>query len=134
MEIRLSSTNGMPVYRQIANQVKYLVASGRLKPGQELPTIRGLAERLLINPNTVVHAYSELEREGVVVRRHGSGTYVAESVPRPQTRETAEALADKVDSLLADADHLDLGLEEVLRLVRERHMLLRNPGKQKSKV
>jgi len=134
MEFRLSSTNGVPVYRQIANQVKYLVASGRLRPGQELPTIRGLAERLLINPNTVVHAYSELEKEGMIIRRHGSGTYVAEDLPRSPTRETSEALADKADSLLTDAVHLDLGLEDVLRLVRERHARLTGAGKQKGKT
>jgi GntR family transcriptional regulator len=133
MEIRLSSTNGMPVYRQIVNQIKYLVASGRLQPNQELPTIRGLAERLLINPNTVVHAYAELEKDGVIIRRHGSGTYVSETLYRAHTLEAAEALADKIDSVLADAAHSDLGLEEVLDLVRERHALMTKAGKQKGK-
>jgi GntR family transcriptional regulator len=132
MEIRISSTNGMPVYRQIVNQVKYLVASGRLQPNQELPTIRGLAERLLINPNTVVHAYAELEKDGVIIRRHGSGTYVAENLSRPHTREVAEALADKIDSVLADAAHSNLGLDEILQLVRERHALLTNAGKTRT--
>ncbi|HWH70546.1 MAG TPA: GntR family transcriptional regulator [Candidatus Sulfotelmatobacter sp.] len=124
MEIRLSSTDGIPVYRQIMNQVKYMIASGRLRPGQELPPIRALAERLVINPNTVVRAYTELQHEGVVESRHGSGTYVLETVSRSPGKAAAQALAPKVDSLLADAAHLNLKLEEVVELVRERHGLL----------
>ncbi len=126
MEIRLSTTDGLPVYRQIMNQIKYLIASGRLRCGQELPAIRSLAERLVINPNTVVHAYAELSREGVVVSRHGSGTYVADQqFPRPSARTVAQKLAPKTDSLLTDALHLNVGLDDVVGLVRERHDLLK---------
>jgi GntR family transcriptional regulator len=124
MEIRLSPSDGVPVYRQILNQVKYLVASGRLEPGQELPPIRSLAERLLINPNTVVHAYAELAREGVVVSRHGSGTYVNDAAPPLNAARAAEALGPKADSLLTDAAHLQVRLPEVLELVRRRHHIL----------
>ena len=129
MEIRLSTSDGLPVYRQIVNQVKYLVASGRLKPGQELPTIRALAERLLINPNTVIHAYAELEKDGVIVRRHGSGTYVAETVARNTTEADTKALTGKVDSMLTDAAHLNVDLEEVMKLVRERQALLKRSNR-----
>jgi GntR family transcriptional regulator len=129
MEIRLTTSDGVPVYRQIVNQVKYLIASGRLGSGQEMPTIRALAERLLINPNTVVHAYAELEKEGVIVCRHGSGTFVAESAQRRPGKNEVRVLSSRVDSLLADAAHLDLELEELLKLISERHRLLkRNPG------
>jgi GntR family transcriptional regulator len=127
MELRLSTSDGVPVYRQIVSQVKYLVASGRLQAGQELPTIRALAEKLVINPNTVVHAYAELEREGVVQRRHGSGTYVADAPPRRAASASRESLIPKVDSLLADAAHLSLGVEEVIRLVCERYANLKQP-------
>ena len=125
MEIRLSTSDGVPVYRQIVNQVKYLVASGRLRPGQALPTIRALAEKLVINPNTVVHAYAELENEGLVVRRHGSGTYVAEDPTRLSSPAGRAALSAKVDSLLADAAHLNTSVEEVIRLVCERYANLK---------
>lgn len=124
MEIRLSSTDGVPVYRQIVNQVKYMVASGRLRSGQELPPIRNLAERLVINPNTVVRAYSELQREGVVECRHGSGTYIRETVARAAP-ESAEVLVPKVDSLLADAAHLAVKVEKVIELVVKRHEVLK---------
>lgn len=126
MDIRLTPADGVPLYRQIVSQVKYLVAAGRLRPGQELPPIRSLAERLLVNPNTIVHAYSELVKEGVLVSKHGSGTFVAESVTRSPSRPSVQSLVPKADSLLTDALHLDLPLTDVLQLLRDRHELLKN--------
>src|SRR5258707_2093836 len=79
MDIHISPSDGVPIYLQIVNQVKYLVASGRLAPGEELPPIRVLAEQLLINPNTVARAYRELETAGVVTKRRTPGTYVSEA-------------------------------------------------------
>ena len=128
MEIRLSNSEGLPVYRQIANQVKYMIASGRLRPGQELPPIRNLADRLVINHNTVVHAYAQLEKEGLIVCRHGSGSFVADQPPGQGAQELVQALAAKVDSLLSDAAHLNLDLNEVLRLILERHAALKRKG------
>jgi GntR family transcriptional regulator len=124
MEIRLSSSDGVPVYRQIVNQVKYMVASGRLRTGQELPPIRALAERLVINPNTVVRAYNELQRDGVVESRHGSGTYVREAADRPSEAEPT-VLIPKVDSLLTDAENLRVPLDQVIGLVRDRHNVMK---------
>ena len=74
MQIHITSSDGVPIYLQIVNQVKYLVASGRLSPGEELPPIRTLAEQLLVNPNTVARAYRELETAGVVTKRRTAGT------------------------------------------------------------
>ena len=121
MEIHISSNDGVPIYIQIVNQVKHLVASGRLSPGEEIPPMRALAERLVVNPNTVARAYLELERAGVVTKRHGLGTYVAEGAPSISRREKVRVLTQRADSLLVEAQHLDIGLEEVLALVRERH-------------
>jgi GntR family transcriptional regulator len=129
MEIRLTNSDGVPVYRQIVNQVKYMIASGRLRPGQELPGIRALAERLVINHNTVVHAYAELEKEGVIVCRHGSGSFVAEEPPRQGARESVQALSAKVDSLLIDAAHLNLDLNQTLCLIVERHEALQRKSR-----
>src|SRR5438552_19005962 len=77
LHLRISANDGVPIYVQIVNQVKYLVASGRMNPGEELPPIRALAEQLTINPNTVARAYRELELAGVVVKRRTTGTYVS---------------------------------------------------------
>jgi GntR family transcriptional regulator len=78
VQIHISSSDGVAIYLQIVNQVKYLVASGRLSPGAELPPIRVLAERLLINPSTVARAYRELESAGIVEKRRTAGTYVSD--------------------------------------------------------
>lgn len=121
MQIHIASTDGVPIYIQIVNQVKQLVASRRLAPGEEIPPIRALAEKLVVNPNTVARAYLELERAGVVVKRHGSGTYISESPSLLSRRERLKVLTQRADSLLAEAGHLDVGLDEVMALLRERH-------------
>ena len=120
MQIHISSDDGVPIYIQIANQVKHLVAAGRLTPGDEMPPIRVLAEQLLINPNTVARAYLELERTRVVTKRHGLGTYVSgDRSPLPQ-REKLKILCSRADGLLTEARHLGVGLAEVIKLLRER--------------
>lgn len=120
MELHISTGDGVPIYLQIANQIKYLVASGRLAAGDEIPPIRVLAHRLLINPNTVARAYLELEREGVVHKRHGSGTYVSDAGSPLARRERLKILAQRVDALLAEASHLEVEPAELLRLIKER--------------
>src|SRR5262245_33104889 len=124
MQLQVSSADGAPIYQQIVNQVRYLVGAGRLQPGEELPPIRVLAEQLAINPNTVARAYLELERAGIVTKRHGSGTYVSEAHnPLPQ-REKIRILAKRVDGLLAEARHLEIELGEVIKLIRERDAVM----------
>ena len=98
MQIHITSSDGIPIYIQIVNQVKHLVASGRLAPGEEIPPIRALAEMLVVNPNTVARAYLELERAGVVTKRHGSGTYVAEARQTISRREKLKALTPRADA------------------------------------
>ncbi|MBI1914840.1 MAG: GntR family transcriptional regulator [Planctomycetes bacterium] len=73
----LDPKSGVPIYRQIQDQIRYGIASGRLRPGEQLPTVRALAVDLSINPNTVNKAYTELERQGVLTTEQGSGTFVA---------------------------------------------------------
>src|SRR5688572_16571714 len=98
MQIHISEQDGVPIYQQIVNQVKHLVYSGRLKPEEELPSIRALAEKLLINPNTVARAYRELENEGIVIKKRTTGSYISGSgSPIPKT-ERLQILAGKVDS------------------------------------
>ena len=120
MELHISTSDGVPIYLQIANQVKYLVASGRLEAGNEVPPIRILARQLLVNPNTVARAYLELEREGVVQKRHGSGTYISETGSRLARKERLKIISERVDALLAEARHLEVEPPELLRLIQER--------------
>ena len=121
MQLHISTGDGVPIYLQIANQVKHLVASRRLTPGDELPAIRVLAHQLLVNPNTVARAYLELERDGVVVKRHGSGTYVSDSGSPLARKARLKILAERVDALLTEAGHLEVAPEDLLKLIHERH-------------
>jgi GntR family transcriptional regulator len=120
MQIHVTPDEGVPVYKQIFNQVKYLVASGVLAPGAELPPIRALAEQLLINPNTVARAYRELEHAGVVVKRGTVGTFVSDNPSSFARRERLRVLRQRVDALLADASHMGIDLDELKSLIDER--------------
>jgi GntR family transcriptional regulator len=126
MQIHISEADGVPIYLQIVNQIKYLVASGRLSEGEELPPIRVLAEKLLVNPNTVVRAYRELEVAGVVVKRRTSGTYVSASGSRLARRDRLKIIVQRIDALLAEARQMDIGLDEVMELVRERDEIMQS--------
>jgi GntR family transcriptional regulator len=121
MHLQILPASGTPIYLQIVNQMKYLVGSGRLEPGEEVPPIRALAEQLTINPNTVARAYLELERAGVVVKRHGSGTFVADSPPQVTKSQRRRILGQRADALLAEARQLGADFDEVLDLLRDRH-------------
>ena len=124
MQLHINSSDGVPIYLQIVNQMKHLVAAGRLESGDEIPPIRVLAQQLLVNPNTVARAYLELERAGVVTKRHGSGTYVAEvRAPLPQ-REKIKILSQRADALLTEARHLGVDLPDLLKLIRDRNSIL----------
>jgi GntR family transcriptional regulator len=126
VQIHITSSDGIPIYLQIINQVKHLAAAGRLAPGEELPPIRVLAEQLVVNPNTVARAYLELERAGLVTKRHGAGTYMSQAPSPLSRREKIKLLTQRADALLVEADHLDVELPEVLDLVRERHETFHN--------
>ncbi len=124
MQIQISTSEGVPIYQQIVNQVRYLIAAGRLQAGEELLPIRVLAEQLTVNPNTVARAYLELERAGIVTKRHGAGTYVSDARSPLPHREKIKILARRADTLLTEARHLDFGLSEVIKLLRERAALM----------
>ena len=130
MRIHISSSDGVPIYLQIVNQVKYLVASGRLAPGEELPPIRVLAEKLVVNPNTVARAYRELEAAGVVEKRRTAGTFVSEAGSPLARRERLRILTERVDALLAEARQMGIGVSELIELIarRDEAMQLQETG------
>jgi GntR family transcriptional regulator len=124
VQIHISSGDGVPVYLQIVNQVKYLVAAGRLAASEELPPIRALAAQLLINPNTVARAYRELEQAGVVEKRSTSGTYVSANPSPLARRERLRILTERIDALLAEARQMDVDTDALVELLRQRDQLL----------
>jgi GntR family transcriptional regulator len=125
MDIKINLADGVPLYKQIVNQIRYMVASGVLAVGDELPPIRSLAMQIKVTPNTIVKAYDELEAAGVLVKRHGSGTFVSDAGPsRLATRERRRIIEERIDALLAEARHLNFTLDDLFNALRRRHALI----------
>ena len=129
MHIHIQAQGGVPIYLQVMQQIKYLVASGRLQPGDELPSIRTLAEQLIVNPNTIARAYRELETAGVVEKRRTAGTFVAEAGSPLARKERLKLLKQRVDQLLVEAFQMGFGLDEVLKFVEQSELNSQPPRK-----
>ena len=124
MQIYISANDGVPIYLQIVNQIKYLIASGRLAPGEELSPIRVLAQKLLINPNTVARAYRELEAAGIVEKRRTAGTYVTDQKSPLARTERIKIISERLDALLAEARQMDISFDDVIKLAQQRQAAL----------
>ena len=114
IEIHFSETSQTPLYQQIAEQIKQLIAAGRLQPGEHLPTVRQLAHFLHVNPGTVVRAYLQLEQEGMAVSRHGGGTIVSARADDPRTSVLRRSrLSNMVSGNILEALSLGYSPEEL---------------------
>ena len=91
MLLRPNPSSGVPIYLQLMEQVKHSIETGALRPGEQLPGIRPLAEELVINPNTVAKAYRELEHEGIIELRHGAGAFVSANGRTRKVTDTMRA-------------------------------------------
>lgn len=115
--LKPNPSSGVPIYLQLMQQVRHAIETGALKPGEQLPSIRPLAEELVINPNTVAKAYRELEHEGVVELRQGAGAFVSAKAATQQDTERLQAakalVAQGIDRLRARG----ITDEEIRRLV-----------------
>ena len=113
MVLNLNLASGVPLYFQLIEQVKHAIETGVVRPGEQLPSVRQIAEELLINPNTVARAYRELEHEGIIEVKHGSGAYIGESVvARVRLMQKARTV---LQSALDRLDPLDLSEDEIRR-------------------
>jgi GntR family transcriptional regulator len=120
---RLNHSSGVPLYIQVMDQVKHAVETGALRPGDQLPTMRRLAEDLVMNPNTVIRAYRELEHEGVIELRQGSGAFISEAViGRTKVMRKAQTVAQSAIERLAV---LGLTAEEMRRVLESEIASLR---------
>ena len=101
MEFQVDSASRTPIYRQLVAQIREAVARGKLLPEQRLPSVRDLSRQLVINPNTVVRTYRELQHEGIVELKQGSGAYIRDSPAAPTriTRKAQQIVASAVDRL-----------------------------------
>ncbi|HOZ50057.1 MAG TPA: GntR family transcriptional regulator [Candidatus Hydrogenedentes bacterium] len=120
LQISISQSDGTPIYFQLLRQIKHLIAMGRLQPGDELPPVRVLAQQLVINPNTVVRAYRELEAAGLIYMRRGAGTYVSDGAVPYSDTECKRILSERVDALIVESRNLGYSMDQVADLLRER--------------
>jgi GntR family transcriptional regulator len=119
LHFQINPNSGVPVYRQMMDQVKYYIASETLKPGDQLPSIRELAQKLAINPTTVVRVYSDLEHEGVVEMRHGKGAFVTDAGHHMSAAERERTLRKLARHLAVEAVQMGAPAGQVLKVVRE---------------
>lgn len=122
--IAIDLTDGVPIYRQIVNHMRYLVASGRLEVNDVLPSISTLARELNVAPNTVARAYEELAAVGLVHKRQGFGTYVSSTCTRTVDRERQQKIEQRIDALLAEAHQLNLNPEALIDLMHRRRAIV----------
>lgn len=120
LELSIAVGSSVPIYRQITDQVGMAIASGQLAPGDPLPSIRAVAERLVINPNTVARAYSELTREGRVLSQPGRGLTVAVRRQRLSGEERHRRLEDAAEAFVREVAFLDFGPDEIWQLLSEK--------------
>ena len=120
MLIQLNFKSGKPVYLQVVDQVKAAAASGALRPGESLPSIRPLAEQLRVNRNTVAKAYAELEGQGVIETIAGRGCFLKENQSPFRKDVRLKMLAEEIDTAIVQAHHLRVEEKDFLELVKER--------------
>jgi GntR family transcriptional regulator len=110
--------SGEPIYQQLIRQVKHAIATGALRPGTQLPSVRHLAAKLVVNPNTVARAYRELEHAGLVDSAVGRGSFVTYQPPAMLPEERVRRLKPYLEQLVAEARALGFGAGEVVELLR----------------
>lgn len=120
MRFHLNFKSGTPVYLQVVDQVKAAAASGALRAGEPLPSIRPLAEELRVNRNTVAKAYAELESQGVIESLAGKGSFLRANNSPYKKEVRVELLAQAIDDAVVRAHHLQIGKPQFLRLAEER--------------
>lgn len=116
MIFRPNPSSGVPLYRQLMEHVKHSVETGAMRPGEQLPGIRPLAEELVMNANTIAKAYRELEHEGIIELRHGAGAFISGSAKNRKTQDRILAGLAVVTAAVEQLRSQGLGDEEIRRL------------------
>jgi GntR family transcriptional regulator len=122
VKFRLDPASGVPVYRQIIDQVMGGLASGAHAGGDQLPTVRQLAVDLAVNPNTVIRAYRELEILGVLETQQGTGTFISHRKVKRHDAERQRQLAQLAADFVARAGHAGFTVQELLEQLAEHHI------------
>jgi GntR family transcriptional regulator len=119
LHFNLSQSDGVPLYLQLVRQIKQFIATGRLTAEDELPPVRVLAQQLVVNPQTIVRAYRELETMGLIYKRRGAGTYVSAKGTPYTDEECRRILSERAHGLLVEARSLGFDLDQCMGLLRE---------------
>lgn len=131
MEFQVNKSSEFPIYQQLKEQIKYFLLSGALQPGTRVPPPKDLASYLQINRNTVIAAYKELEKEGMLVTKHGQGTYVSEEMPPLPDEERKQALINLVRETMERTRQLGFSAEDLFTVVFSQTVLgIDSPRKQ----
>lgn len=121
LRIALDPTSGVPFYRQIILQIEMALADGRIKKGYQLPTVRGLAVELRVNPNTVARAYNELEIRGLVSTQHGTGTFISDTEVSLSDVEREQILAQLVRGFVSQAASYGFTVDDIVKYLTDYH-------------
>ena len=113
----LDPVNGIPIYRQIIQQIEYAILSGRIQAGDRLPTIRALAVELKTNPNTIARAYQELEIRGILATQVGSGTYISDKKPVIEDDSLNRKILEVLNRFMQDMKDLGVDKRELLNII-----------------
>ena len=119
LAIQINPHSGVPVYRQVIDQVKFLVSGGALQKGDQLPSIRDLAKQLTINPTTIAKAYEHMANEGLVEKRPGKGVFISDFSQALNKAEKEQKLRELARQLVVEADQLGLSSGVIMRLIGE---------------
>jgi GntR family transcriptional regulator len=119
-DLSISTGSTVPIYRQIVDQICHAVAAGELAPGEQLPSVRALAEQLVINPNTVARTYGDLVRDGVLEARPGKGVFVARRRPVYTRAERLRRIAPSLDAFVAQGVYLGFTPDEMREMLEEK--------------
>jgi GntR family transcriptional regulator len=114
MQIRIDNASGRAVYQQIVDQIKRDIALGRLLKDEKLPTVRQLARQLAINPNTIAKAYRQLEQEGIIVTRPGTGTFVASLDSQLSRAVKKKVVSEELERIAVEAFHMQIDRQTLL--------------------
>lgn len=119
MKIFVDTRSGVPIYKQIIQQIEKGIMGGLYKPGDQLPTVREVALELTINPNTVARAYRELEHLGVIESVQGRGTFISSDLPRPSGEDKEMIIKEKIEALIRDARQLNVSTDKLKKMFKK---------------
>ena len=130
MHFRIDNALGRPVYQQIIDQVKRDIALGRLVKDEKLPTVRQLAGKLAINPNTIAKAYRQLEQEGIIVTKPGAGAFVANLNSNLSRSVRKKLVCEELELVIVDAVHMQIEKKSLVQWFNERIEKFRFAGEK----